>query len=514
MADNPMTSSLEIEVPLEEDGAFEIEEPLPPLRGLYLQYFSVGLVYGALPGTLYGFFMGYLDVDAHVYATALQVVSLPWSFKFVYGMLNDCLPIHKQHRRPYMSLGWTICALALLALARSETPRQGDSSLAGMFAFKMALASVGYVMADVAADGLVVQYAKMENTNVRGTVQSNVYLVRTVGSIVASLLVGLGMNGKQYSGTFEWTMSFSQICAILAAQSIIMVPVSWVYIEEPVPTRKLKSIRKYFSDCYILLKSRAMFYVVIYSIAHGIMGSISTTAGPNVTKLWAGVHTLQAQLFGVLAMCIFALGLCMVKKCLLDANWRYVIAITTVLLTAIDAIFVYCTIYNVVRNQYFYLGESAIVMVPAAAKFLVTCFVVVEMAPSGMEGMVYGILTTLHNLGGPIGRGISNALYGLAFSGLSEADNYTTDSDGFRDSVAISYGIGYACGIVGLGLLVFLPAQKAQAHCWIRQWPKRVGYARATIALLLFSWVFAISSNMLAMFPSTSCMRIVGGSGC
>jgi len=216
----------------------------------------------------------------------------------------------------------------------------------------------------------------------------------------------------------------------------------------------------------------------------------------------------------VLAMCIFALGLYMVKKCLLDANWRYVIAITTVLLTAIDAFFVYCTIYNVVRNQYFYLGESAIVMVPAAAKFLVTCFVVVEMAPSGMEGMVYGILTTLHNLGGPIGRGISNALYGLAFSGLSEAHNYTTDSDGFRDSVAISYGIGYACGIVGLGLLYFLPAQKAQAQQWIRDWPKRVGYARATVALLLVSWVFAISSNMLAMFPSTSCMRVVGGSGC
>jgi hypothetical protein len=256
-----------------------------------------------------------------------------------------------------------------------------------------------------------------------------------------------------------------------------------------------------------------MFGVAIYSILHGAIGGISTTAAPNVTKVWAGVHTLQAQMFAVLAMAIFAVGLVLVKKYLLQTNWRHVIAGTTVLLTAVDAFFVYCTIYDVVRDQYFYLGESAVVMVPAAAKFLVTSFVVVELAEDGQEGMVYGLLTTLHNLGGPIARGLSNTLYGVAFDGLSDAANYKKDTPPFRDTVAYSYAVAYGCGLVALLLLRYLPSQKAQAHAW-KKLPPKTWYARATVAVLAVSWAYALAASALAMHPSTSCLRIAGGSGC
>jgi hypothetical protein len=520
MPDNPLTTvddeaEAEVDVPLDDDvlGAVIEEQEIPPLTGLYAQYFAVGLVYGALPGTLYGFFMGYLDVESHVYATAIEVVSLPWSFKFLYGAMNDCAPLGGSHRRSYMVLGWTLCAVALLALATTETPAAGDKDVAGTFAAKMALAAVGYVMADVAADGLVVQFAKMEPTRIRGTIQSNVYLVRTIGSIGAALLVGLGMNGKEYNGTFEHTLTFGQICFILAIPSTLMAAVSWVWIEEP-PAQAATTGREYMRGCFKMLRSKAMYYVVVYSIAHGTLGSISTTAGPNVTKIWAGVHTLQAQLFGVLAMLIFAIGLYAVKRHFLNASWRLVIAVTTILITSVDAFFVYCTIYDVVRNQYFYLGEAAVVMVPAAARFMVTTFVVVEMAPDGKEGITYGLLTTLHNLGSPVARGISNALFGTAFSGLSNANNYVEDTPDFRNQVALSYGVCYLCSFVALGLLMYLPNQKAQAQERIEHWPKCKKYARNTIAIVAIAWTYAIVTNAMAMFPSTSCMPIIGGSGC
>jgi len=263
-----------------------------------------------------------------------------------------------------------------------------------------------------------------------------------------------------------------------------------------------------------MLRSKAMYYVAVYSIAHGTLGSISTTAGPNVTKIWAGVHTLQAQLFGVLAMLIFAIGLFMVKRYFLNASWRLVIAVTTILITTVDAFFVYCTIYNVVRDQYFYLGEAAVVMVPAAARFMVTTFVVVEMAPDGKEGITYGLLTTLHNLGSPVARGISNALFGTAFSGLSDANNYVEDTPDFRNQAALSYGVCYLCSFMALGLLVYLPNQKAQAQERIEHWPKCSRYAYHTIAILAISWAFAMTASAMAMFPATSCMPIIGGSGC
>ena len=63
----------------------EIRQPKPKKKdgrfGLYAQYFAVGVVYGGLPQTMYGFFLGYLNVDAYVYQTVASLATFPWNFK-------------------------------------------------------------------------------------------------------------------------------------------------------------------------------------------------------------------------------------------------------------------------------------------------------------------------------------------------------------------------------------------------------------------------------------------------
>ena len=54
--------------------------------------------------------------------------------------------------------------------------------------------------------------------------------------------------------------------------------------------------------------------------------------------------------------------------------------ITTVGLNLLDMPFAYFTIFDVVRNQYFYLGETLLFEIPAAANFVVATFYIVEMA--------------------------------------------------------------------------------------------------------------------------------------
>jgi hypothetical protein len=61
--------------------------------GYLAQYFSVGVIYGGLPATTYGFLLGYLNVPSYVYSTCTTLLTLPWSFKLVLGALNDCVPI-------------------------------------------------------------------------------------------------------------------------------------------------------------------------------------------------------------------------------------------------------------------------------------------------------------------------------------------------------------------------------------------------------------------------------------
>ena len=384
--------------------------------GYLAQYAVVGFIYHGLPATIYGVFLGYLGVPSYVYATAVQVVTLPWAFKFVFGMMNDCVPLWGGYRRkPYMCIGWAMCCLTLVAMSMLELPppywcRGADGSFitkqlhpngtlvldaagsammakpcnprardfGGTLALWMALAACGYVVADVAADGLTVEYARREPLAQRGTTQSTVYLVRTCGSIAAIMLVGFGMNGKEYNGTFDWTLSFPQICLCFSVPCAAMIPASWFLVEDtPVGASggRLHTFAEYRTKCWTLLQSKAMFYVVMYSFLSAAFGTISTTAQGNVTKWWAGVKNLQSQIFSMLGLGLFAAGLWLVKKRFLNASWRKMLGFTTLFLNAVDAVFAFCTIFDVVRNQYFYLGETVLIMVPEAAQFLVTTFV-------------------------------------------------------------------------------------------------------------------------------------------
>ena len=110
-----------------EEALLEDADDGPPLTGIarqaYLaQYFAVGLVYGGLPATTYGFFLGYLNVPSYVYSACGTVITLPWSFKFFLGALNDCVPIAGYRRKPYMALGWAICCAMLVALSQLKLP--------------------------------------------------------------------------------------------------------------------------------------------------------------------------------------------------------------------------------------------------------------------------------------------------------------------------------------------------------------------------------------------------------
>ena len=48
---------------------------------------------------------------------------------------------------------------------------------------------------------------------------------------------------------------------------------------------------------------------------------------------------------------------------------------------------------------------------------------------------VYGILTSIGNLGAPVGQGIANQIYAQFTPSLSSSDNYVQDSQQFRETV-------------------------------------------------------------------------------
>ena len=544
----------------------EVTQPRPKRPdgrfGLYAQYFTVGVVYGGLPQTMYGFFLGYLNVDAYAYAAATTVVALPWSFKFVFGAVNDVYPINGERRRPYIALGWAFCAVALWFLAMMPLPQpywclDDDTGryittahhrvngvkvaaipcnpqapqAGGPFALAMMVASFGYCVSDVAADGLTVQLAKKEEESRRGQTQTSVYLVRTIGNIAAVVFVGLGMNSREYNGSFGWGLSFSAVMAAFAFLATIMVPISWYFVKEPSislqplatqdETPQLRgrisqrvTVAQYKKSVWHLLRSKAMFYCVCYQFFTPLIGAIYTTASPEVKQHWAHVKALQNSLFSLVGLVVFSCGLWLVKKRLLHMSWRYLTLITTIFLNVIDMPFSFCTVYDVVRDPYFYLGETVLQGIPDAVNFVVSTFVIVEMAEGGDEGIVYGLLTTTYNVGGPFASAISNQLFGLFEPKLSDPKNYVEDRPQFRNTVALSFAVTYAAAFLSLLTLPLLPRQKAEVQARKRDWPRRDVYAWASLSILGVGLVYSCTLNVLAIVPATMCLTLVGGDGC
>lgn len=465
---------------------------LGPRVGYLAQYLTVGIIYAGLPACAYGFFLGYLSVPGYIYSTALVITSLPWSFKFAFGILNDTVPLFGLRRKPYMVIGWAFCSVWLFVLSlqplptpywcigedgeyiRQVTAEDGSVVAAtpcnpeaaksgGRFALLMFLAATGFVIADVAADGLTVEYARAEPLHLRGRTQTTAYLTRAIGQAIAAGVVGLGMNSKLYNGSFERGLSFSQICLIFAVPAAAMIPISVLLVREPPNVAAQMSFGAYRKLCWELLRSKAMLAVILFSFLTPAISNITTTAAGLVKSEWAGVKNLENQAFSLGGSLLFAVGLGITKRYFLHASWRIMLASTTVFLNSLDLIFVGLTVFNVVRNEYFYLGETVLYEVPAAAQFVVSTFVIVEMAEGGSEGMVYGLLTTASNLGGPAARALGNQIYGLFQPNLSDQANYIEDTPRFRVVVFASFLLSFSFAMAALAALPLLPDQKDEA---------------------------------------------------
>ena len=474
-------------MPPQEESLLESDGPQLAKEGVarwsyLLQYFAVGFIYGGLPATTYGFLKGYLGVPAFVYTTCNTVMTMPWSFKFAFGAFNDCVPIRGYRRKPYMVFGWTVCTLMLIglymvplpppyycideatgALLTNEPPCHPESAdQGGLFTLLMTGACLGYVVADVAADGLTVQYARAEPESSRGYTQTTAYLTRAIGQIAAYSLVGFGMNGKQYLGSFmpKDSLSFSDVALCFACMAAVMVPVSLLGVHEQ---RLLEqtSFSEYASATWALMRSKAFFYVVLWQFLNPAIQYVATTAAPNVTQFWADVGGLQKQVMNILGYVAFSWALYVVRERFLHVSWRLMLITTTVSLVVLDVPFTMLTVFDVVRNQYFYLSETLAQELPDAIFFVVSCFVIVELASANNEGLVYGLLSTVSNVGKSLPNAVSNQIFAHFHPALSDEANYIAAKGGdqpcFRVVVALSFVVGYAFALSSLIVMPLMP---------------------------------------------------------
>ena len=87
-----------------------------------MSYFTIGfaMTFTGTPITVYA--VSELNVGPAQLNMCGTMLALPWSFKVLYGLLSDCVPIMGKRRKPYWLLGWLIYVLAYLILAAMGQP--------------------------------------------------------------------------------------------------------------------------------------------------------------------------------------------------------------------------------------------------------------------------------------------------------------------------------------------------------------------------------------------------------
>ena len=66
------------------------------------------------------------------------------------------------------------------------------------------------------------------------------------------------------------------------------------------------------------------------------------------------------------------------------------------------------------------------------------------------------------------------------------------------------YVLSYLSGLCALSFLYLLPDQKADALYRMQNWGSRPAYAKITVGVTALAWLYAVTINLLVMFPKTS----------
>ncbi|KAH9122142.1 hypothetical protein LEN26_010362 [Aphanomyces euteiches] len=500
--------------------------------GLLSQYAAVGILLGVFNALQYPLFQNYLHMEGYQTASYSVLITLGWTSKIFFGILSDCLPIFGYKRRPYMVIGWAICGVCCLLMAISPfpAPYYGKPGLKGLdnltaeqetfinhkaptsasfFIVMSMAASLGYVMADVAADAMVVHYAQREPAAIRGRVQTAIYFTRDSFTMIPMLVVGFCMNDYKYGGQFTWSISPTLVYACLTIPCVIAAYGALIHVVEEKADHR--GIGQYMQNVWNLLKQRVVWQVCAFMFFNGLFFGYDSTLFDPISSIWVQVMPLVSTSFSIVSQLFRVVAMFVIGKYALNWDWRAGIAVSSVVLVVFDTTIKGMAIWNVYRNQYFQCMLLTLEAIPNAFIFLFSSYLIVEIVQVGNEGLVYALLTTCSNMATPLSIVMAKLVDSFWNATL---DDIQIDDTSVRWQVTYSYICAASFKLFSLVFLALMPRQKAYVHVLRRTGSSSTLAGTVVLVIFALGYVYNIVNNVLSIFQSTSCLRIAGGKGC
>jgi len=514
--------------------------------GIPINYYCIGLILSGSTHILYPLLIINQGVNANFYAAASQLVQIFWNYKILFGTLCDCFPIMGYHRKPYIILGWVLCACALVGLAS-----KGRDVSAVDVVTMMTFANFGYMMADVAADGYVVWMAHRERLEKRGGIQSLIYTMREVGKLSILGIIIIGFSGPQVmcagyesnidipctddlaianrngmieidpegwchqqcdAATFTFGLTIPQYAWIIAIANIVSIPFYAILFEEKGDDRG--GFSKVLKEFWVCLKKRAVWQVMLYSMVSSLTFDVFVAAKVPANFVWLGLSNFHSQVLNILGSIFFALGLSVIRKYALNFSWRKMIWIGSLSVSFFHCLYLLIA-FNIYRSVWFYIFTEVCAGFLRSINFLASVFAIVEVSEPGFEAITYALVTTASNSVGPLSSVASQQFMAL-FPDLNMQESLATDTISVRNQFAWLILITEAINLTSLISLPLLPRQKRESRALMQSGETSSFWASFTMLTGLGFLIYSSCVTILTVLGAEKygCYKVLGGEGC
>ncbi|CAM9718285.1 unnamed protein product [Ectocarpus sp. 6 AP-2014] len=313
-------------------------------------------------------------------------MTVPWSFKLIYGFVSDVCPIRGLRRKPYLAFGYLLSSFCYLVLAL--TAEVTIQSLSGL----LFLATMGQIMGDVMADTLVVERARGEAEECRGQMQATCYAIRFAGNVIGCLGGALLFN----RGAWGWGLTFRQVCLIMSMMPVLVLGPAVVYLWEE-RSKETKGVRDIWDTIQLQAVWRPMAFVYIFNIFQ-----VPNIAWQSYLQLSLHFEPYMLGFMAAAGSIMTCLGVTAYKNYFFHVSWRLIYGwsvVVTTIFSALQLVLIFGLNRRIgLPDFWFALGDDVITQYIQGIQFLPVCIMYLRMCPNGSEGATYAALTTFGNI--------------------------------------------------------------------------------------------------------------------
>lgn len=332
------------------------------------------------------------------------VIGIPWCLKPMFGFISDSFPILGYRRKPYIILGCWISSISYWIL-----PWHADNIDAIMFL--MMLTSLGCCMADVVCDSILVEYARDEPEDKKGTIQSYAWGCRSMGGLLASIVGGISYENLG-----------PELVFVITGALPLFISAAFLSMEEKEynnktqltsPKQTIKSLFKAFRNKDIY---KPALFLFIIGVTPGY-GTVTSYFFEQVLKFSAYDFTyldITSYVSGLLGIMIY-------KRYLTGVSFRniffWTLTLSWVLKWSYMVLIFRLNLELGIPDIWFALADSIILTLIGQCILMPVVVLGARICPPGVEGSLYATLMSISNLAGVI-----SSEWGSVFANMFNVD--------------------------------------------------------------------------------------------